>query len=374
MPELNISKDTLKFLLDKTSGAVAGNGAHPALQCFHFKTTEGNLTVTASDQKNTIVVSEKGDYEVGLDFIVPAARLHSIVRQSVQGILQLSISGTVLSLVSGMTSWDIKMPVVKYPKIPKPKYPEAEIDAELLRDAIKATRKSMADSPMRPSLRMLSIRKGSMTSCDGSRLAQFNLGEEFPREFSTVIPFDTVPVLVEMIRGSDVRSIGMSNMDSHHVFVVREDSRDVILMAKRLSSRFPDVDQMMLRPALENKQEVQVSRLELIKAIDRVRINADSDTDVIGIALSDKSLVVSARDTEGNSSSEVIPSSWIGKDRLLTVNHKYLASLLKGLDSDNSTFFLGEDSKSRKSVLLLKDEESGFYGIIPQFTGVVRVF
>lgn len=322
-----------------------------------------------------MIVWDKGEYEEGLDFIAPASRLHSIVRQAPNGLLQLTIKGTLLTVVSGATSWDIKMPVVPYPKMPLPKYPELEISAEVLREAIKATRKAMAESHLRPSLRMLSIRKGAMTSCDGSRLAQFSLGEDFPRDFDTAIPFNSVGLLWELLKSQDIEGVGLSNMESHHVFVIREkDKGDVILLAKKLTSTFPNVEQLMLRPALENKQAFEVSRAELIKAIDRVRINADPETEVIGVALSDKSLTVASRDKDGNSSSEIIPSSWIGKDRILTVNHKYLTSLLRGLDSTNSLFYLGEDTKSRKSVLLLKEEEKGFYGIIPQFSGTVRIF
>ena len=85
-------------------------------------------------------------------------------------------------------------------------------------------------------------------------------------------------------------------------------------------------------------------------------------------------MTVLARDTDGNTSAEVVPSSWTGKDRNVAVNHKYLTAMLRGVSCDVCHFFLGEDSKSRKSVLLMKDEEAGVVGLLPQFSSSIRLF
>lgn len=369
MPELHTSKDSLKALLDRTASAVAPSGAHPALQCFHVSIKPSAVTITASDQANTLVVSEDGEFSDSFEFLAPA-RLHAIVRQASPGIIQLSVSNNVLTVVSGSTSWDIKIPAVSYPKMVKPVRPEVELPAGVLRAAIKATRKAMAESALRPSLRMLAIRKGAMTACDGSRLCQFYLGDDFPRDFESFIPFNSVPLVWDMIKDDSQGMVGLSTIESHHVIQLR----NVALLAKKLSSAFPNVEQLMLRPALENKQELRVDRSELIKAIDRVRINADLETDAVGLSLSAKSVSVAAKDKDGNSSLEVIPSNWMGKDRVLVVNHKYLIALVRGISSEDCSFFLGEDTKSRKSVILLKDEEKEFYGLIPQFSGNIRIF
>lgn len=369
MPELHISKTVLKSLLDRTVGAVAPSGEHPALQCFRFSVTKSSLVVTASDQANTLIIAEPGEYSEAFEFIVPATRLHSVVKQASEGIVQLTLGSNVLTVVSGSTAWDIKIPAVSYPKIPKSVKPEVEIPASIIKAAIKATRKSMAESALRPALRMLSVRKGAMTSCDGARLCQYSLGEEVPRDFSTSIPLSSVPLVWDMVKDDSPLTVGFSDTESHHVFQVGNQ----MLLAKKLSSSFPNVEQLMLRPALENKQELVLDRAELIRAIDRVRINADPETDAIGLSLTAKSATVAAKDLDGNSSFEVVPSSWMGKDRMLVVNHKYLMALLRGISSDECHFFLGEDTKSRKSVLLLKDEGSEFYGLIPQFAANIRV-
>lgn len=370
MPDLCLDKGELKELLDRASGAVASSGAHPALQCFHFSVRKSSLTVTTSDQANTIVVTVPGEFGETFDFLAPAAKLTPVVRMAQSGLIQLTVEKSVLSVVSGNTSWDIKMPAVTFPKVPKPVKPDVEIDGALLRAAIKATRKSMSDSAMRPPLRMLSIRKGSMTACDGARLSQASLGENFPRDFVAAIPFNSVGLVWELVKDESVTSVGIADLDNYCSYTVN----NVQVMTKKLSASFPNVEQILLRPALENKQEFIVDRAELIKAIDRVRINSDAETDSIGLALCEKSVTVLARDADGNTSSDVIPSSWTGKDRNVAVNHKYLTGMLRGVDCAECHFFLGEDTKSRKSVLLMKDEEAGVVGLLPQFSSVVRLF
>lgn len=370
MPEIHLTKQLLKSLVERVSGAVATSGGNIALQCYHFQVTPEAVTVTASDQSNTLTITEAGEFGDSFEFMAPAVKFKPIVRQATDGLVQLSVSSGSLTIVAGATSWDIRMPAVSYPKMSKSSGVDCKVPVEVMREAIKATRKSMAEDPLRPSLRMLSIRKGYMTACDGSRLCQISMGEDFPKDFTTSIPMNSVAILADLVKGNEFQYVEMSSTDSHNVFSVG----NVRLYAKKLTSDFPNVEQLMLRPALENKQSLIVDRSELAKAIDRVRINADTETDAIGLSLSAKSVAVASRDKDGNSSTEIIPSNWMGKDRVLVVNHKYLTALLQGIASPECHFMLGEDTKSRKSVILLTDEERGFNGVIPQFSGTVKIF
>jgi DNA polymerase III sliding clamp (beta) subunit (PCNA family) len=370
MPDLFVSKDEFKSLLDTTNGAIAASGEHLALQCFHVSVSKTKLTIAASDQANTIISSIPGEYEDTFDFLAPAQKIQPIVRLASPGLLQLSVEKNSMHISAANSSWEVKIPTaVTFPKVPKCQKADVEVSAEIFRDAIRATRRSMAETPLRPQLRMLSVRKGAMVACDGARLSQASLGEDFPRDFSASIPLSSVGLVWDLVKDESLKSVGIADLPNHSVFIAGETQ----VLTKKLTSSFPNVEQIMLRPALENKQSFTVARAEILKAVDRVRINADSSTDAIGLSLSEKSITVTARDVDGNTGSETIPSTWAGKDRLLIVNHKYLTSLIRGVQGENCHFFLGEDTKSRKSVVLLKDEEKQIYGLIPQFSGNLRV-
>lgn len=369
MPDLYLDKEDLKKLLDIPSGAVAGSGAHPALQCYHFGVRKSKITVTASDQAITVVTHMDGDFGDSFDFLVLASKLNAIVRQSSPGLLQLSIQDNALVVMSGMSSWTIKLPSFTYPKVDRTVKTEVVADGDKFRTAVKATRKCMAESAMRPSLRMLSVRKGSITSCDGSRLAQASLGDEFPRDFEASIPLAAVPLVWDLVKDEEITKVGIADTPNYCMFSVGNTQ----VLAKKLTSSFPNVEDIMLRPVLENKQEFFADRVDLIKAIERVRVNADISTAAMGLSLSAKSVTVTARDVDGNTSADTLPSSWLGKDRLLIVNHKHLTDLLRAVPAEEAHFFLGEDTKSRKSALLLKDEENQINAMLPQYSGNLRV-
>jgi DNA polymerase III sliding clamp (beta) subunit (PCNA family) len=367
MSDLYISKTDFKQLIDVAYGAVSQG--HPALECFKVVVQKDKITVTASDQANTVITSLPGKFEEAFHFLVPAGKLRDIVRLAPQGLLQLTLESTVVTIVADMTSWTIKVPTVEFPKIPKLVKPQVEMSADSFRSAIRATRKSIADSPLRPTLRMLSIRKGSMTACDGSRLSQASLGDSFPRDFSASIPHSSVNLVWELVKDDNITTVGLADSPNHCIYM----AGNTCVLTKKLASSFPNVEQILLRPALENKQEFIVSHAEILKAVDRVRINADTKTDAIGLYLSSKSVTVTSRDNFGNTCSDTIPSTWTGKDRQLVINHKYLTSLVRAVESTECHFYLGDDTKSRKSLLLLKDEEKRIYAVIPQFAGNISV-
>src|SRR5579859_355794 len=112
MPEVQLPRQVLKYVVERVSGAVATSGGNIALQCIHFQISPKSLTVTASDQSNTLMVTEAGDFGVTFDFLVPAAKLKPIVRQAVDGLVQLGVANSTLTVVAGSTSWDIRMPSV----------------------------------------------------------------------------------------------------------------------------------------------------------------------------------------------------------------------------------------------------------------------
>jgi DNA polymerase-3 subunit beta len=357
-------------MLGKAWPAVAPSGSTPALQCFYFEVRESELLIAASNHECSVIVTEDVLSNDIFSFLVPAQRFLSIIKGCSTGMVQVSVSHNLLTVAAGVSVWEIKLPAVTFPELPKVKKPSVLISGPVLREAMKATRRSMSTSPYKPTLRMLDISKGKMTSCDGLRLTQASLGEDFPYDFTTAIPCAAADVVWSLIKDDSVKEVGLGVLDKQYLYQIPGAS----ILAQKMVSRFPDVDQIMLRPAMENKLVLVVSRSGFLSAIDRVRINADTETEAIGLVLSAKSITVTSRDINGNGGTETIPSSWMGKDRTLIVNHKYLTTLLRSVDSPECKFFLGEDTRSRKSVLLLVDEDKGITGLVPQLVGNVRVW
>jgi DNA polymerase III sliding clamp (beta) subunit (PCNA family) len=361
-------KSVIKDLLDMAAPLTSSSNSMPIFQCFLIKVSPKSLTVSSADLDHAIVVSsDELDTLETFSFIVSAARFHSVVRQADTGPVEFILKGNMLTVYSGRVSWEIKLPIGEFFPLSDLTADEIEVSAEELTEAIRAVKKSVSLEETRSTLRMIDVSKGKMTSCDGVRLSQVLLSEDFPVDFSMHIPLKAIDLVLHIIK-DPLSSVFLSETDKKLVFK----SNNTVLVVNKLNAKFPNVEQLMLRPALENKAKFLVDRSELLKAITRVKINADADTDAVGLFISSMSLTVSSRDTNGNGSSEVVPANWSGKDRMLVVSHKYLTQLIQSSKSDTCELFLGEDTKSRKSVILMKEER--LLGVIPQLSGNFRMF
>jgi hypothetical protein len=104
-----------------------------------------------------------------------------------------------------------------------------------------------------------------------------------------------------------------------------------------------------------------------------VRINADPETSAIGLLLRPAgegvphgTLTVIARDKYGNRAEETVSAGWEHGERLAVVNHQFLTEMLAAHPSGSCRFWLGPEAGKKRSVLMLRDEESGTTGIIYQ--------
>jgi hypothetical protein len=99
-----------------------------------------------------------------------------------------------------------------------------------------------------------------------------------------------------------------------------------------------------------------------------VRINADQATNAIGLQLADGQLTIFGHDDRGNRAEQTIGATWEHGDRTLVVNHLFLAEMLNVHPSGECVFRLGKDAGRKRSLVLLKDDETGVIGIINQMT------
>jgi len=362
-----INKGILGPLLTRGLSVVPQSGAVPVLQCFKLDISPDRLAVSSTNLENSILsVTDNVQTIDTFSFVVPAKKFSSIIAKTEMGEIDLTITANVLEIVSGNASWQVQLPSGEaFPMLPQVTslFP---VDVENFKASFLAVRKFASSDVTRPSLRMIHIEKGKMTACDGIRFSQAVLNEDLTHNLNFDIPALSGDHLVSLLKDAAELNIGIT--DSHLVFNVGNTS----LFMNKLTATYPSVEQIMLRPALENKTSLKFDKVELTKAINRVRINADLTTEAIGLAISPTSITVTSKDKNGNGASDTIPASWPSKDRLLIVNYNYLLQLLQSASTDECEFLLGEDTKSRKSVILLK--EDSYIGLFPQTSGNLRVF
>jgi DNA polymerase-3 subunit beta len=357
----------LSALADKAISVVPTRDVMPVLKHFLVHVAPGSLRLAATDLELAVLASTPAvtaDAEQIL--VLPARKLLAILREAPEGDVVIDVAGDSAKVRAGTASWDLKLDdASSYPPLPDPAEVEMHpVSREAFLGALKAVRHAAGRDSGRPALQQVDISAGEdgtakVTACDSVRFARTVL-PGFP--LSVQIPSGALDSLVKTLEGSEMDEVQAGETGSHLVFRVS----GTVFLASRLMAKFPDVEKLLLRPALENKLQLTADKAELDRALRRVRINADPETSAIGLRLSPGLLTVTARDKYGNRAEESIAAGWQDGERLVVVNHQFLSQMLAAHPSAACQFWLGPETGKKRSVLMLRDDGTGTTGIIYQ--------
>lgn len=367
-----IDRGVLKVLLEKAVEVVPTKDILPVLKNFQIRVRGDKLSVVATNLNMAVVTSTAMSVEthnVGVE-VFPARKLLEIVRESDAGSrVFISVNGRTAIIVAGSASWEISLGRgADFPKMPKVAAESLQkVDrAEFLR--CLSTVKYAVGGEGRESLMMVNIKKGRFTACDGSRLQQARM----PDFGNMQIPGFALDKLIKMLKGSDLQEMKVGETDNHLIFRVGADT----LLVKKIAATFPPLEDLWLRPALSNDQKLVVEKTVLLDAIRQVKVNVDLEYSAISIKITPGKpgfkgeLTIEASDRDGNSAKKTIPAQWEGRSRELVLHFRYLKEALSSYEPEDCLFKLGDDQKTKKSPVLLKDEDRNSLGIIQQMTGV----
>ena len=362
----------LSALVDKAISVVSNRDVQPVLKHFLVQVAPGHLQMAATDLELAVLASTPAVTTSATEILLlPARKLLSILKEASGDDITVAVDGEFATVRAGTASWTLQLhDCSDYPPLPDPAEVELHpVSREGFLTALRAVRHAVGRDSGRPALQQVDIMANEgagpaggpakVTACDGTRFARAEM-DWFP--LSMQIPVGALDSLVKTLESSELDEVQVGETDSHLVFRVS----GTVFLASKLMAAFPDVEKLLLRPALENRLKLTADKSELASAIRRVRINADSTTSAIGLQLTAGTLTVVARDTNKNRAEEAIPVSWEGPERLVVVNHQFLSGLLAAHPSQSCEFWLGAESGKKRSVLMLKDEETGTVGIIYQ--------
>lgn len=359
-PVFRLKKFVAQGLFEKASAVVPAKEILPVLKNFQVEVGADSLSVVATDMELSVVChTELVAVDSPGTVVLPAKKILEIIRESPDGDIEVAVEEGAARISAGGARWLLRLPTGDdYPSIPDTSAVEwTEVPREKFLAAIQAVRGAAARDMTRPSLMMIDVSNEKMTACDGVRFQQTTLAGI---SLNLQIPVGAVDDLVKLLKATEVEKILIGETEFHLVFKVGTDE----FVAAKLMATFPDVEELLLRPALMNQDTLGVVTKDMVDAVRRVRINADEDSSAIVLELDKDSCVVVSRDKFGNRAEEVISAVWDHASRKVAVNHQYLLDMLAMHTGTSCTFYLGEDTKSRKSPLMLKDADT--IGIVNQ--------
>ncbi len=363
--EFTIKRFVLALLLDKAGTVVPVRDVMPVLKNFQVEAAPTGLRVVATDlELSMIATTELVDVAHAGVAVFPAKKMSEIIRNADEVDVHIRVADGVAAITIGRTTWRLRLQGGDdYPPMPSiADVTLAAVDRATFASALAAVRYAACRDANRQSLNMVDIRDGRVTACDGSRFQQATI-VDLP--FACQIPIGAVDDLLKLLKNSDLTDIHIGQADHHLIFRL---GTDVLIVAK-LMAKFPDMESALLRPALANRHKLTADRHELIDAIKRVRIAADPETSAIAILASVGQLTVSARDKFDNHAEETVEAVWDGPDRVLIINHSYLMDLINMTGGPVITFELGDDTKTRKAPIMVRDHAAHTIGVVQQMIG-----
>lgn len=364
------SHDNLKFttkqfalqvLLDKAASVLPTKELLPVLANFRLEVTDGRISVVATDlELSVLATTEMVRVETEGVAVFPGRRMLAIVSEAGDGDLECDVVDGTAAITVGKTSWSIKLQDGSdYPELPKVDGLEFhKIEKTPFQAALGSVRYAASTEASRPALMMVDVKGGSVRASDGGRYQEASFDPDFDLDFQ--IPLGAVDDLLKLLRSTEVTAVEVALSNHHLVFRIGSD----IFLASKLMLEFPDMDKQIRDPAMANDQELVLDREALLRAVRRVRITADPETSAVVLQLTKNGCVVRSQDKRGNHSEEALEATWAGSKRSVVVNHRFLMDLLRMVDTPTCSFWLGAETKTRRSPLLLKTEAG--MGIVNQ--------
>lgn len=373
----------LAALASRAGSVVPARDFQPVLKNFLVTVSGTQLRLVATDLELTVIATSpavSAKLPAGQETataVLPARRLQAILQAAPDTEVTIAVSGDSATVTAGTASWVLRLSSdsTDYPDVLSFEETPHQILRKPFLDALQAVRYAVSKGGTKPQFMQVNASSAPngdlvLTASDSTRFARAAAGSVV---VAMRIPATGSPSAVDEL----VRLLGASQSESFEIQASTQKIKFQIdsttLIVSMIGKEYPDVDKLILGPALENDQVLTVDRRELLAAITRSRINADETTSALGLRLASGELTVYSRDTYQNTAEQIIPAGWEGAERTLIVNHKFLSEMLSAHPGASCTFRLGKDVGRRKSKLLLTDADSGVTGIISQMAAAVLV-
>src|SRR4051812_8776401 len=315
--EFTVRKFDLLQELTLIQGVVERKTTIPILANVLVRAEGGELGIVATDLEiglKTVCVSKT---TAPGTITLPAKRLYEIVRALPDKEIKFKRGdANWVTVTCGGSRFRIAgLPQEDFSALPQPKAVITKVPADVLSKLVSRTifAISTEDSKYTLSGALLVLKPGSITmvATDGHRLAHCEKSEaleDVTEEIKVLIPRKAMGELVRMISESgDTESIGFSRDDNHLFF----DMGRRLLISRMLTGQFPNYEAVLPR---SNDRIFTVDRDEITSAIKRAAILSDERSKTVKVAVSNKSLEITASHSDLGEAHETLEIDYNKED------------------------------------------------------------
>ena len=364
------NKFVLSNLVDLVAPIVPARDIEPVLKNFHVLIRDGELQMLATDLSLSILArSSLLDVQEEGEAVIPADKFKHVIKTAEDTLIDVEVTATDTLISAGRTNWSLSLPLeADFPPFPDYKQVRFEpVNRERFHKALMMVRPAVSDDMNRPDLSVVDVSGGVVRATDGSRYHQC----EVDIEQSFQLSLSAVTELIRRLRVAEDEVIGIGvarpvgDVDADVSHVVLSIGQDIFAAVLPYAT-FPDVQRLLIDPAKDNDQELQVDRKKLQASVSRTQITADKYTSLMSIALDTNRAVLACENRFLDSSQDQIDVRWGYGQRSVYVNWDNLDSTVGVLSEPVVSIKFGHDVASQQSPLWIEEPTSKFLAIVHQ--------
>ncbi len=360
-----VSKDVLLEKLHLVASILPQRTTLLVLGNIKIHTVKKSVNLSATDLDISLDCTFETDVIEEGSITVPGRRFLETVRDLPPCELEVKVVNDFVELRYSRGTYKMPaIPVDEYPEIPKItgkkhfSFPSAQLRQAVLKTAFAASKE-----PGRRALAGLhwhiENKTSNMVATDGRKLAYHNCKVTSTESLKANIPPKALRTLISYISDEDI-DIDIKYDETKIGFYLK----DTTIIARLIEEVFPDYQQVIPK---NNKKALKISREQLINALKRVAIYADSTSHLVSFDIDKKDIRIYT-ETELGSGEEHISGEFNEKAMTVNFNASYLTEILRNLDENEVEFLFSTPKTAVIITHKTKKDEELVYLLMPIIT------
>ena len=359
-----IARDALLKPLQAVSGIVERRHTLPILANVLLEQREGRLYVTATDLEMQITAYSTFEGKDGHAVTVGARKLQDLLRALPDdATLNVDAASNKMTVKAGRSRFNLQtLPAADYPRINlgTEQLQTLSLPQKDLRSLFKLAEFAMAQQDIRYYLNgmLLVVDNGTLqaVATDGHRLswASIPVAGEYSRQ-EVILPRKTVLELGKLLEDSD-NPVTLDILGNQ----VRFRFANIELVSKVVDGKFPDFNRVI---PVGHAKEVELSRVEMLAALDRAAILSNEKFRGVRIVLETNQLKIICTNSEQEEAEEELEVAYQGDALDIGFNITYLLDAMRNLTVEHVRFAFGDANSS--ALITMPGRDDYKYVVMP---------
>ena len=359
-----IKREDLLGPLQHIIGAVERRQTLPILGNVLFKSSGGDLSLSATDLEIEMVSSVTAESSEDFQTTIPARKLLDICKALPEGsTINFTIEESKVSLTSARSRFTLAtLPAKDFPSLDEIAVQQSfTIPQNLLKSLFDKTSFAMAQQDVRYYLNGILMEISptlvKLVATDGHRLAlsQAVLDSDVSEERQIIVPRKAVLELSRLL--DSAKGSAKCALSQNHI---RVETDSLVFTSKLIDGKFPDYERVI---PVDGNKNMQVNREVLKQSMSRIAILSNEKYRGIRLTLSSGNLSIQANNPDQEEAEEELPVDYSESDMEIGFNVTYLIDVLNVLGSEKVQIKLKDSNSS--AIISDSEDESSLYVVMP---------